>query len=1366
MTTNKDADNKKTPLSKWVGIHLRYPDLTKMRKAEGGKRLSENPSSYETDIPRVSIVTVVYNRADTIERSICSVIDQKYKNVEHIIIDAGSDDGTLDVLKRYQNQIDYFVSEPDDGVYHAMNKGISLATGDYICILNADDFYDPSFIATITAKATEKSPDITCGTIETNGIQLSPSEMNEGIFLGHLNYFHGTFLVSRDCYEDIGPYSEDFKIVSDTLWVQQAFANKKSFVFCGNAIVHFSDGGLSSGNTPERRELLIRESAHMYKQRFPYLNDDDAREIYLFRFSKNRLGALNEIVDRYCVDYPEFLNSLRSYVEYCFKRRHAFAFEANELEDCFLLARRLLESLKIDPAIVRVNSPSGNICDLVTSIDSIVSLAKDAKRNGKQVILHYAEKFSTPSETFIYDLLQRMQSSRKFHNVMLCDERRLKGERPFENCIEIPWSKLSDAIRIWLYERLLKGINPDSIVCHFAASGRWLYSRIGDLDLRIPTIHMTHGIDVFAIDTNPAYRDFIIRNAVIDPQTEFTAVSEYLANELVSRGVPREQVTVVPNTIHPRFFKNRKETNFFDGSRELRILNVGRLIQLKGHKFLIEGFRHFLDKTNANAKLTIVYGGGNENLDEIQTKIESLNLTEHIELVEYVNFNENPDFYARHDLFVLPSTYSDDEWARSESFGMSTLEAIASGLPVIVSDAGGSPEIIGDETTFAKIVPHGNSPAIGEALSTFYENPGAFKSNLEFAQSCLKRFAPEHQLDLLTAVLSRIQKERLKVTVMSSIASGGAGGAAVRVHESLLRAGANSTLITRSQQTIERQVPFIQQIKPDLAGNWDILQVRENQRPGNTIFTVNEPRLTQDTIKQIAQEADVINIQWVARMLSIENIAYLSHLGKPIVITVRDMQPLTGGCHFFHGCEKWKGQCFGCPQLKNDNRNLPQRAQLFKLQNWNLKNITVVALSEHSAELIRKSPLLGGCQIEIIANPIDLETFAPSPKSVARSELGIPADEYAVFYIPSFDSKVKGRAELRETMRILRETHPEIKINVVVAGSGAKDVDNHEFTYPTISLGKIDSKQMLAQVYAAVDATLIPSLEETFSNTAAESVACGTPIVGFKTGAIGTITGSGERGIAVEIGDCDGLAKGIFDVVTGNSLSKSCRKFANDMFSFEAQGKRYKELFESLAADFSTRKAVNINPSDYPLIDEESAPLYFERQTKTFEIKRQHAVSKALSTQSDRVKLLEKRLSHIKALANNAMPVSDASLDSQTIVEETDRQRLSNFLQIRFPILYRVAKFITWCLRLLGQRLALALPGFLFIGFLFIAPSLSHSWSSFAHWFWALGFGTILLGTTGVVYIYARQRQLFLQRKIDQQTTALQNILIALRGSK
>jgi len=105
---------------------------------------------------KISIITVSFNSVETIRDTIKSIISQDYENIEYILIDAGSTDGTLDIIKEYEGYINYFSSEEDDGIYDGMNKGISVASGEVVGILNSDDFYPNSYIVSNVARTFEK----------------------------------------------------------------------------------------------------------------------------------------------------------------------------------------------------------------------------------------------------------------------------------------------------------------------------------------------------------------------------------------------------------------------------------------------------------------------------------------------------------------------------------------------------------------------------------------------------------------------------------------------------------------------------------------------------------------------------------------------------------------------------------------------------------------------------------------------------------------------------------------------------------------------------------------------------------------------------------------------------------------------------------------------------------------------------------------------------------------------------------------------------------------------------------------------------------------------------------------------------------
>ena len=173
---------------------------------------------------KISIITVAFNSVDTIKETIESIIAQNYTNIEYIIIDGGSKDGTLDLAKKYSKHIEYISSEPDNGIYDAMNKGINAATGDIVGILNSDDFYPNSFVLSNVASSFEKyncdaiygdlvyvkSDNVSKITRYWQAGKYSTSKIKNGWMLPH-----PTFFVKREIYQRYGLYNTALKSAAD-----------------------------------------------------------------------------------------------------------------------------------------------------------------------------------------------------------------------------------------------------------------------------------------------------------------------------------------------------------------------------------------------------------------------------------------------------------------------------------------------------------------------------------------------------------------------------------------------------------------------------------------------------------------------------------------------------------------------------------------------------------------------------------------------------------------------------------------------------------------------------------------------------------------------------------------------------------------------------------------------------------------------------------------------------------------------------------------------------------------------------------------------------------------------------------------------
>jgi glycosyltransferase involved in cell wall biosynthesis len=201
----------------------------KILKQKNELRYNRINNSSESVKPLISVVTVVFNREKHLEQSILSVLGQTYDNVEYIIVDGGSTDGTLDIIRKYEDRIDFWVSEPDRGISDAMNKGIRLANGDLIAHLHADDYYsDPSVISSVCS-AYLRHPDalwLTGGIeiVDGNGniLQEIPVRKYSYRKLIRGNYIlHPATFVTRRAFEKAGHFNEEYRYAMDyDLWIR------------------------------------------------------------------------------------------------------------------------------------------------------------------------------------------------------------------------------------------------------------------------------------------------------------------------------------------------------------------------------------------------------------------------------------------------------------------------------------------------------------------------------------------------------------------------------------------------------------------------------------------------------------------------------------------------------------------------------------------------------------------------------------------------------------------------------------------------------------------------------------------------------------------------------------------------------------------------------------------------------------------------------------------------------------------------------------------------------------------------------------------------------------------------------------------
>ena len=258
LLTKEKPIIKNSPEDKFETV-LFFPE-GENRKGEGGLRTKGYFKKSYDDKPLLSIITVVFNGEAYLEETIQSVIGQTYNNVEYIIIDGGSTDGTLDIIKKYEEQIDYWVSEKDDGIYGAMNKGLMLSMGEIIGIINADDYYVEDAIEKSIKALQTTGQDYSIGNIKkipSNIISKPIHPLIENKIYSGMMYPHIAAFIRADMYKTIGLFDTKYRIAADFDMALRIHMKQFKSVKIDKTIAIFSDGGISSDVRAKKENLII-----------------------------------------------------------------------------------------------------------------------------------------------------------------------------------------------------------------------------------------------------------------------------------------------------------------------------------------------------------------------------------------------------------------------------------------------------------------------------------------------------------------------------------------------------------------------------------------------------------------------------------------------------------------------------------------------------------------------------------------------------------------------------------------------------------------------------------------------------------------------------------------------------------------------------------------------------------------------------------------------------------------------------------------------------------------------------------------------------------------------------------------------------
>jgi len=417
---------------------------------------------------------------------------------------------------------------------------------------------------------------------------------------------------------------------------------------------------------------------------------------------------------------------------------------------------------------------------------------------------------------------------------------------------------------------------------------------------------------------------------------------------------------------------------------------------------------------------------------------------------------------------------------------------------------------------------------------------------------------------------------------------GGAAIAARRLHHALRAAGVTSRLWYSRRERIELAEPDCHAwtdppgpvatmrriaespwtIARRLALKWDQKWSLRGRPHDLALF--NLPRLARGTPWDLkAMQTHLLHLHWVAKMIDYPT--FFASLPKtlPIVWTLHDMNPFTGGCHHSDGCQAYTDSCGHCPQLGISGENdLSRRSLCVKLAALRAKNLHIVAPSRWIAACARNSRLLrAAVTIRTIPHGLDVDRFAPRAKPAAKRAIGIDPRSIVVgFGAASIEDRRKGFRQLVAAFSHLRARDYH-RLVALVFGAGRAprwNVPNCRL----IMVGHLDDTGRQADVYSAADLFVVPSLVEVFGLTGLEAMACSTPVVAFASGGIADYVRPMQTGLLAKVGDSQDLARQIDWLIERprhrRRMGENGRQMVCQEFDIRQQAARHIELYREL----------------------------------------------------------------------------------------------------------------------------------------------------------------------------------------------------------
>lgn len=400
----------------------------------------------------------------------------------------------------------------------------------------------------------------------------------------------------------------------------------------------------------------------------------------------------------------------------------------------------------------------------------------------------------------------------------------------------------------------------------------------------------------------------------------------------------------------------------------------------------------------------------------------------------------------------------------------------------------------------------------------------------------------------------------MKVASIGETDRGGAGLSSLKLHSEFVKQGIESNFFVNRKSTVLDSVIEIPNRK---SRSGSPFRVGQYTPAGFDVpFTTGLSCKCEQYLSGVYEQYDVILLRWASVTVSDFLVSRWSQRLKPLVWCLSDMAPLTGGCHYSMGCDKYQINCLPCPRLESGFIQTPSLVLERRRRLWG--DIVFVSPSKWLAEVATESAVTRDKDVRVIRTGVELDVFKPYQRMVEKVRLGLnPTKPVLLFGAASVNDSRKGYRFLPEIIGILNDKYNmRGQYSVLIIGANAPE--HSALDCDLMVTGNISSREELARVYSSADITVLPYVEDNLPNVCLESIACDVPVVAFSIGGMPDLIEEGVNGALARPFDVWDLAYRIHALLTAKPTAGSIRVWAEANIDISEQARQYKLLFEEL----------------------------------------------------------------------------------------------------------------------------------------------------------------------------------------------------------